>query len=130
MILGELIDCLRLDRTRSAWSRSQTLAQSLIKLKGEIDECRDALARADTPALEEELGDALWTLIFALIVADDEQGLSLERTAAAALHKLKFRKPWLFENGPALSLEEEAILWRQAKDKEKTVIGRNDKGRP
>lgn len=124
MILGELIDGLRLDRTRSAWSRSQTLAQSLVKLKGEIEECHDALTRGDERALAEELGDALWSLIFALIVAGDERGLSLERIAATALEKLKFRKPWLFEDGPALSLEEEAVLWSQAKEREKSASHR------
>jgi len=114
----ELIHALKTDRKRSAWSRAQTLDTSLVKLKGEIDECREALEHSDD-ALISELGDALWSLIFALIVADDERGMSLEQTATAALSKLRTRKPWLFEDGPPLSLEEEDRLWTQAKDRER-----------
>ncbi|WP_158240623.1 MazG nucleotide pyrophosphohydrolase domain-containing protein [Telmatospirillum siberiense] len=133
MTLLDLIDGLRLDRTRSAWSRSQTLPQSLAKLKGEIDECRDALDEGDPRALEEELGDILWSLLFALIVAGDEHGLSLERISATALSKLKYRKPWLYEAGRDLSLEEEAALWSKAKEREKTrtrTNGTADRTRP
>ena len=117
----ELIDALRIDRKRSAWSRAQTLDTSLVKLKGEIDECREALEHGDD-ALISELGDALWSLVFALIVADDERGMSLEQTATAALSKLRMRKPWLFEDGPPLTLEQEDRMWSQAKAKEQSLV--------
>ncbi len=116
--VAELIQALRLDRKRSAWSRAQTLDPSLVKLQGEIDECREALAGNDDGALTAELGDVLWSLLFALIVAGDERGLDLERIASAALAKLGARKPWLFEDGPPLTLEEEATLWIRAKARE------------
>lgn len=119
--LEDLIHALRLDRKRSAWSQSQTLDPSLVKLQGEIDECREALADGDDDALIAELGDALWSLIFAVIVAGDERGLSLEQVASAALAKLRTRKPWLFEEVAPLTLEEEAVLWARAKAREQNT---------
>jgi nucleoside triphosphate diphosphatase len=119
--LKELIAGLQLDRQRSSWSRSQTLDACLVKLQGEIDECREALASGDVRALTEELGDVLWSLIFAVIVAEEECCLSLDRVAGAAVEKLITRKPWLFQNGPPLSPREEAILWQQAKEREKAA---------
>ena len=121
--LRDLISMLRLDRDRSAWSRSQTFEESLVKLRGEIDECLEALRAGDETSVTEELGDVLWSLIFAMIVAEGEVGLPLDRVAAAAIGKLRGRKPWLFEDGSALTLEQEDLLWRRAKQREKGFPG-------
>lgn len=118
--LSDLIDALRLDRARSSWSRSQTLEQCLTKLQGEIDECREALAQRNQPSLIEELGDALWSLIFSVIVAEEQCDLRFEDVTTAAYEKLRTRKPWLFEDGPSLTLEEEASRWAAAKNRERS----------
>jgi NTP pyrophosphatase (non-canonical NTP hydrolase) len=117
--VDSLIVALRADRVRSAWSRSQTLEESLVKLRGEIDECLEALAANDQDHLADELGDALWSLIFALIVSEEERHLDMGRVAQGAMTKLRRRKPWLFEDGPPLSLEEEAVLWERVKARER-----------
>jgi XTP/dITP diphosphohydrolase len=123
VILQDLVGALRIDRERSAWSRSQSLDEGLVKLAGEIEECREALRDGHPEALVTELGDALWSLIFALIIAEAEHGMSIEQVAAAAYAKLRTRKPWLFEDGPPLSIEEEAALWARAKTSERSRDG-------
>ena len=121
--LSKLINSLRLDRKKSAWSNSQTLAMSLEKLKGEIDESIEALESGDRTDLKMELGDALWSLIFALIVAEEEQEIGIGEITAAALAKLRARKPWLSEGCPKLTIQEEEVLWTKAKLQEKLHSG-------
>lgn len=114
-----LLQALREDRQRSAWSRADTLAHRAGQLAGEVEEVRAAVALGNRENLHEELGDAFWDLLFLVVLAEEAGVGTLESVVEGALGKLRRRKPWL-ATGEQLTLEEEVARWAEAKRLERS----------
>jgi len=112
----ELYENLKLDRQMSEWSNDNTLQDRFEELKSEIKEIHEALELEDYPNLRSEMGDALWDLMFMIIIAEEEELFTGKEVITSAIQKLKRRKPWIFK-GIKIPKEEESRLWQEAKNK-------------
>ncbi len=117
--IEELFALLRLDRRLSPRSRSTTFEASVDNLADEIRELSSALTSGDSANVVEELGDALWVVLFLIVVLEEQDVASAETVVQTAIDKLRRRKPWL-ESGRPPSAEEEAAIWAAAKKAEKS----------
>jgi len=109
---------LELDRKNSARSKLSTLKSRYEDLEREVHELKLAIDKNDDENLKEELGDALWDLLFLMIIAEEKGKFTSKEVIEGAMDKLKRRKPWIFE-GKEISMEEETERWHEAKRKEK-----------
>jgi len=99
------------------WDRAQTLRTMTPYLLEETYEVIDAI---DTGVgLEEELGDALFLLVFVLELAEEDGLTNLEKVVRANLEKIVRRHPHVFGENRARSVEEAMENWERAKRKEK-----------
>jgi len=99
------------------WDRAQTLQTMTPYLLEETYEVIDAIDSG--VGLEEELGDALFLLVFVLELAA-EQGLTdLEKVVRANLEKIIRRHPHVFGEHRAANVGEAMEQWERAKRKEK-----------
>ncbi|MBL7057655.1 hypothetical protein ISS09_05225 [Candidatus Woesearchaeota archaeon] len=114
----ELYENLKLDRNNSSWSKENSMTDRFKELESEITEIREALEKEDYENLKDELGDALWDLLFMIIIAEEKGLFHGKEVIGGAITKLKRRKPYLFE-GKKLSKEEESKMWLEVKKKEK-----------
>ncbi|MBU1201146.1 MAG: nucleotide pyrophosphohydrolase [Nanoarchaeota archaeon] len=114
----ELYESLKIDRKNSEWSREHSMKERAEELYKEVLEIKQALENDDVKNLREELGDALWDLLFMIVIAEEQKLFSGKEVINDAMEKLKRRKPWIF-TGKKLSKEEESKLWNEIKKKEK-----------
>ena len=111
-------DLLVIDRKLSSWSRQNTLQDRFEHLVKEVDEIGHALKNNDTANLREELGDALWGVLFLMIITEEQGLFSSKDVITDAMLKLKRRKPWIL-TGEQMSAEEELARFKAAKQQEK-----------
>ncbi|MAG39243.1 hypothetical protein CMO90_04115 [Candidatus Woesearchaeota archaeon] len=114
----ELYETLKIDRNKSAWSKKNDFKQRIEELSSEIEEIKQAIEKNDTENLREELGDALWDLLFLIIIAEEKKLFTGKEVISETIEKLKRRKPWIF-NGEKVSVEEEIKRWNKTKILEK-----------
>ncbi len=114
----ELYRSLMLDRQNSEWSREHTLSDRAEELLGEVKEVKLALENEDYDNLREELGDALWDLMFMIVIAEEKNLFLGKDVIEEALAKLRRRKPWIF-TGEKVTKAEESRIWNDVKQKEK-----------
>lgn len=114
----EFYEMLQLDRKNSAWSREGTLEFRTKEFAGEARELAEAVEKLDDENLKEELGDALWDLMFLFIMAEEKGLFTAKAVIEGAMQKLRRRKPWIF-TGEKVSKEEEVRRWIEAKKEEK-----------
>ena len=118
--LEEFFEILKLDRQVSPWSRQDTFEDRQRELGTEVAEIGEALEKDDSENLEEELGDALWDLLFLLVIAEEQGLFTAKEAIQGAIDKIKRRKPWVF-TGEKVSVEDEIERWQMAKDRESTA---------
>ena len=111
---------LELDQKNSPWSNQNTMQERYNELVSEVHEIGLAMKNNDTENFKEELGDALWDLLFMIILAENEKMLTAKEVIDGAAAKLKRRKPWIF-SGEKLTLEEEVKRWHEIKKLEKAA---------
>jgi tetrapyrrole methylase family protein / MazG family protein len=119
---AEVVRRLRAD---CPWDREQThqsLRRHLIEEAYEVLEAIDHLdveAGAGFDALEEELGDLLFQVVFHATLAAEEGRFTLADVARGIATKLIGRHPHVFGDATADSAEEVASRWEQIKKDEK-----------
>ena len=111
-------EILKKDRKLSPWSKDNTFKDRAEQLDSESKEILEAIEKEDLNNLKEELGDALWDLMFLSIIAEEKGLFTFEDVIDSADEKLKRRKPWIF-TGENVSMDEEIRRWAEAKRKEK-----------
>ncbi len=104
-----LLDVVALmDRLRSPggcpWDAEQTHASLMPYLLEEAYETYDALERADSEHLREELGDLLLQIVFHARISS-ESGWGIDDVAGDLVDKLTRRHPHVFAGAPADDLE-------------------------
>lgn len=119
--IDEFYEILKKDRIISPWSASDSFKTRFDEFSEEIKEIGEALDNNDMENLKEELGDALWDLMFLAILADEKNSFNFEDVVQSALDKIKRRKPWIFNN-EKITLDEEKKRWQKIKKEEKSKI--------
>ncbi len=115
--LAELVRLLR-GPGGCAWDRKQTLGDVRGYLLEEAHEVADALDRRDWGALEEELGDLLFHVVFTASVAAEDGHFDLARVIHRIHTKMVDRHPHVFEVEQAGTLhtaDEVSRAWEERK---------------
>lgn len=115
---AEFYSMLALDRRNSAWSRQDTFLHRYEELLSEVKEIKESLDNKDDENFKEEVGDALWDLLFLMVMAEEKGIFTAKEVIEGAIAKLKRRKPWIF-TGKKLSIDEEVKRWTEVKKLEK-----------
>ena len=121
----QLVDIMRTLRSPDGcpWDREQTLASLRPFLLEEAYEVLDAIDRADTAALRDELGDLVFEAVFlAQLCAEDGQ-FTIADALASVANKLIRRHPHVFgdrdERGSVTTAEDVKRRWEEIKADER-----------
>jgi len=125
--LVELVGTLR-GPDGCPWDREQKLGDLPKYLVEEAYELVDAVADNNTGAIEEELGDLLFLMLFFAQIAREEGRFDVFSAIARTYHKMVRRHPHVFGDLNARNADEVLTHWygikaREARAKEKTDNG-------
>lgn len=101
------------------WDKKQTMASIKEDLLEETCEVLDAIDEKDPEAIEEELGDLFFAVLFLCRLAEKEQMAQLPRIVQGISDKLIRRHPHIFHKREDLSDEELKAQWEEIKKLEK-----------
>lgn len=127
-VAGELVRFAELVRTlreRCPWDREQTHASLTRYVVEETYEVVEAIAGYDpetgegVEALEEELGDLLFQVVFHATIAAESGAFTLADVARGIHDKLHRRHPHVFGDAPATDAGSVTATWEQMKREEK-----------
>jgi MazG family protein len=116
--LFEIIRTLR-SRNGCAWDREQTALSMWKCLAEEVYELRDAIAENDMANVSEELGDALFQLLFIIEIFSEKKAFSLEDVVAQVAAKMIRRHPHVYEDAVVSTKRELDDQWDAIKRREK-----------
>ena len=103
-----------------AWDRAQTIESLLPYLIEETWEVFDAIRRRRAKDVQEELGDALYTILFMSLIAERTRQGSLRSLLRATREKMIRRHPHVFGNRSAATPKEAYRQWQASKRREGT----------
>lgn len=98
--IRRIVERLRDPLTGCDWDRVQTFATIAPYTIEEAYEVADAIARDDSNALKEELGDLLFQVVLHARIAEQAGQFSLDDVAEAIADKMERRHPHIFGDAP------------------------------
>jgi MazG family protein len=104
------------------WDRAQDFATIAPYTIEEAYEVADAIARGDTTALKEELGDLLFQVIFHSRMAEEAGLFAFGDVAAAIADKMLRRHPHVFEDAEITSAAAQSEAWEEHKASERRAL--------
>jgi MazG family protein len=110
------------------WDRVQTAGDLRTYILEEVYEVIDAIDREDAPALEEELGDLLFQVLFMASVGSDAGAFDLAGVMAAVERKMIRRHPHVFGDASADTPDQVVDRWNRIKAAERRSGARGDHG--
>ena len=102
-----------------AWDKEQTTVSFTKHVKEETEELLEAIASKDTAHIREELGDAIWSLIFFAKLAEKENLFTIDEALKEVKEKIIRRHPHVFGDVKVSSVEEIMDNWERIKREEK-----------
>lgn len=117
--LRDVIARLRHPETGCPWDRKQKLADLMTPLRNEVEELAAAVAEADAPHIQEELGDVLFNVFMVLRVAEEDGLFEPGAAMAGVMEKMIRRHPHVFSDAKAVTEEEARALYQAAKRQER-----------
>jgi MazG family protein len=119
----QLLGIVRNLRRRCPWDREQTLGDVAKYLIEEAYEAADAIARGDSHAIADELGDLLAQVLFAAVIAEEQRHFSVVALPERAVEKLIRRHPHIYGGTKADSAAEVVANWNRIKSEERKAEG-------
>jgi nucleoside triphosphate diphosphatase len=113
-----LMAALRTPGRGCPWDLAQDFATIAPYTVEEAYEVADAIARADMPALEDELGDLLFQVVFHARMAEEAGAFSFADVVAGIVDKMVRRHPHVFGDR-AVAPEAVGALWEGIKAQER-----------
>lgn len=104
------------------WDRTQTFATIVPHTIEEAYEVADAVAREDMAAMQDELGDLLFQVVFHARMAEETGSFAFNDVAQAIVDKLVSRHPHIFGGAPDTGLPREE-RWEKIKAEERAAHG-------
>lgn len=101
------------------WDRVQTAQDLRTYILEEVYEVIDAIDRRDAPALQEELGDLLFQVLFMASVGTEAGAFDLGAVIEEVERKMVRRHPHVFGDADAETPEEVVDRWTRIKAREK-----------
>lgn len=112
------------------WDREQTFASIAPYTIEEAYEVAEAIAEADWAALEDELGDLLFQVVFYAQMAHEEGRFDFERIAARAADKMVRRHPHVFGDREIADAPAQTRAWEAQKAAERAARARAEGRNP
>ena len=110
-------------RSECPWDRKQTFRELHGYLLEECYEALDALARRDLPALEGELGDLLFQIVFLAQLGREAGAFDFASVARRIHDKMVARHPHVFGEAALKDAEGVRVQWEALKSKEREANG-------
>jgi len=101
------------------WDREQDFATVAPYTIEEAYEVADAIARRDTTALKDELGDLLFQVVFHSRMAEEAELFAFDDVAAAIADKMERRHPHVFGDAEIASVAAQNEAWEEHKASER-----------
>jgi nucleoside triphosphate diphosphatase len=101
------------------WDREQNFATIAPYTIEEAYEVADAIGRGDMAALQDELGDLLFQVVFHARMAEEAGLFGFDEVAAAIADKMVRRHPHVFGNAEIASAAAPTEAWEEHKAKER-----------
>jgi MazG family protein len=120
--LVAIMDRLR-DPGGCPWDREQDSESLRGYLIEECHEVAEAIDRGDPQALQEELGDLLFQIVFLARLAKEQRSFTLEDVIRGIAHKMIRRHPHIFGDAEAATAEDVMRNWEEIKRREKRPAG-------
>ncbi|MDJ0610365.1 MAG: nucleoside triphosphate pyrophosphohydrolase [Kiloniellales bacterium] len=118
-LLIEVMARLRDPESGCPWDIEQSFETIAPYTIEEAYEVADAIARADMPALREELGDLLLQVVYHARMAEEAGAFDFEAVAATIADKMIRRHPHVFGDDEVGSAAAQTANWEEAKAKER-----------
>ncbi|MFZ1946004.1 MAG: nucleoside triphosphate pyrophosphohydrolase [bacterium] len=116
--LRDLIAFLRSERG-CPWDRAQTLKSLRPHLLEEMYEVCEAIDEGDPAKLREELGDALFLILFSAKIAEDDGRFSIDEVIRGSLAKMRARHSHVFGERKDLQAHQVLDEWEKSKAAQK-----------
>jgi MazG family protein len=110
-------------RAECPWDRKQTFSDLSGYLLEECYEALDALARGDLDALEAELGDLLFEVVFLAELGRETGAFDLASLAERVHAKMVARHPHVFGESAVRDAEAVKVQWEKLKEQERAARG-------
>jgi nucleoside triphosphate diphosphatase len=101
------------------WDREQNFGTIAPYTIEEAYEVADAIARGDTAALKDELGDLLFQVVFHARMAEEAGLFTFDDVAAAIAEKMERRHPHVFGTAEIASVAAQSAAWEEHKAAER-----------
>jgi len=106
-----------------SWDRAQSWATIAPYTIEEAYEVADAVARNDSGAVKDELGDLLFQVVFQARIAEEAGHFDFETVAGAAAEKMIRRHPHLFAGAQPVEADAHLEAWEEIKARERAESG-------
>jgi MazG family protein len=124
--IADLLDVMARLRAREGgcpWDLEQTFRTIAPYTIEEAYEVADAIERDDMAALQEELGDLLFQVVFHARMAEERGAFDFATVARALVEKMRDRHPHVFADATMRSAEEQTRAWEAQKAHERAKKG-------
>ena len=101
------------------WDLEQDFASIAPYTIEEAYEVADAIARADMPALREELGDLLLQVVYHAQMAREAEQFDFDQVAEAIADKMIERHPHVFGSAEVAGAQAQSLAWEETKAAER-----------
>src|ERR1039457_4071919 len=123
--IARLLAVIRKLRAECPWDREQTVASTSRNVIEEAYEVADAIERSDNAEISEELGDLLIQSFFIATIGADESRFDLAKVARGAADKLIRRRPHIYADVKADTVDQVLSNWDKIKTAEKSDAGKD-----
>ena len=121
--LLEVMRRLRDPQTGCSWDRAQTFATIVPHTLEDAFELSDAVASGRPDAIQDELGDLLFQIVFLAQLAHEQGWFGFGDVAAAIAGKLTRRHPHVFGGQVFADAAEQSRSWESIKAHERDAVG-------
>ena len=121
---SDLVRLMARLRAECPWDRKQTFADLSGYLLEECYEALEALAREDLDALEGELGDLLFQIVFLAELGRERGAFDLASLAGRVHAKMVARHPHVFGESAVTDADSVRVQWEKLKEKERDRAGK------
>ena len=113
--LLEIMATVRDPQRGCPWDLEQTFATIAPYTIEEAYEVADAIERADSSALRDELGDLLFQVVFHSRMAQEQGSFAFDDVVAAICDKLERRHPHVFGSAQIDNAAAQTVAWEEQK---------------